>query len=141
METSNSRDQTEPKPVAGHRAASLQPIEALENMLELIRGNTWAVVRNRQNRFTIFMLDANNNNATLTAVLDGIVDEIRYSVEQQIAIGLDTHRPVTYYLDAPTLAFCGCVKQLCDLSRDFNGIHRAKGDLSISCLDLRDARQ
>jgi len=91
METGNSRDQTEPKPVAGHRAASLQPIEALEDMLELVRGNTWPVVRNRQDRFTIFLLDANNHNATLTAVLDGIVDKIRYSVEQQIAIGADTH--------------------------------------------------
>src|SRR6516165_322235 len=141
METGNSCGQTEPKPIAGHRSASLQPIEALENMLELVRGNTWSVVRNRQNRFTIFLLDANNHNATLTAVLDGIVDEIRYGVEQQIAIGADTHRPVTDYLDAPTLAFCGCVKQLCDPSRDFNEIHSAKGDLSISRLDLRDARQ
>src|SRR5215472_16888514 len=136
METGNSRDHTEPKPIAEHRAASLHPIEALENMLDLVRGNTWSVVRNRQNRFTIFLLDANNHNATLTAVLDGIVDEIRYGVEQQIAIGADTHRPVTDYLDAPTLAFCGCVKQLPNSSRDFNEIHRAKGDLPISCLNL-----
>jgi hypothetical protein len=110
METDNSSDQTEAKAIAGRGAASFQTIEALEHLLNLVRGNTWSVVRNRQDHLTILLPCADDHNATLTAVLDGIVDEIRYSIEQQVAIRADTRASVTDYLDAPTLAFCGCVK-------------------------------
>src|SRR5215813_2983782 len=42
----------------------------------------------------------------------------------------------TDYLDAPTLAFCSCVKQLCDSSRDFNQIYRFFFYCSINHRDL-----
>jgi hypothetical protein len=110
METDNSRDQTEAKAIAGRRAASLQPIEALENMLNLVWGNTRSVVGNRQDCATILQLDADDHHTTVTTVFNGVVDEIRYSIEQEVAISANTYGLVTDYLDASTFALGGCVK-------------------------------
>src|SRR5215472_18408413 len=110
METDNSRDQTEAKAIAGRRAASLEPIEALENMRKLVRRNTRSIVSNRQDWAIIGLLDADNHNTTVTAVFNGVIDEIRYGVEQEIAISANTDRLVTDYLHMPTFAFGGCVK-------------------------------
>src|SRR5215468_6461814 len=74
-------------------AAAFQPIEAFEYMLKLLRRNTRSVVRNRQNGFAILLIEVDDHNSTFPPMFYGIVDDIRYGVEQEVTISANTDSP------------------------------------------------
>ena len=103
METGDGGDEAEAEPVAGSAATLFKPIEALEDVLTLSDGNSWTVIGNRDDGIAVTLFDLNRHLARVTAMLDGVVDEIGHRLEQKVSVGPDEHAPVSYDLEMPAL--------------------------------------
>ena len=102
METGNRSDEAEAEPVAGSAATSFQPVEALEDMLTFIKGNSGPVIGDRNDATAIAPSDLHGHLAGFTAVFDGIIDEIGHRIEQEVPIARDQHSLITDSIDMPT---------------------------------------
>src|SRR6202171_3786903 len=105
MKPGDGGDQAQPETVSWPVAAGLQPVKALENMLVLVGGNSGSVIGDRDHRPAVNAFIGNDDLASGTAVLDGIVDEIGDGIEDQIAIAGHGHLRVADNSETGTVLF------------------------------------
>src|SRR5438876_577243 len=99
MQTGNGRDEAQAEAIARSLAASLEPIEALEHVSDLVARNSRSLIGNRNTGPGVTFPDLHGHASRFTTVLDGIVHEIGHCVEQKIPIARDQHALVTERID------------------------------------------
>ena len=125
MKASDGRDQAESQAVSRCVATLFQSIEALENLLTLIRWNSGSVVGDRNDRATVHGFARNDDLSSVAAVLDCIVHEIGDGIKNQIAIADRQHFAVAGHGEEVRLLGRSIV-QLDDLMGDFDEVHGSK---------------
>ena len=141
METGDGGDKAEAEPVAGSAAASFKPVEALEDVLTFIDGNSRPVIGDRNDGTAIVLLTSTVTRPAVTAMFDGVVDEIGHRVEQEVSIARDEHALIPDDIEMPALVFRRGIEQLHDLARDLGQVYGTERGCSIIRLYLRDPRE
>ena len=131
----------EPETVSRRVAALLEPVEALEDMLMLVGGNSRPVIGDRDHRPAVDDLVRHHDMPSGAAVLDRIVDEIGDRIEDQIAIARHQHFALANDGETGAVRFGRGIVQLDDLAGDFDQVHGAECALALPGLDLRNPRQ
>src|ERR1700674_6047432 len=91
MKTGDGSDQTEPETVSGPVATVCEPVEALENVLVLVSGNSGPVIGDRNGRPPFIDFVGNDDLPSGTAMFDRIVHEIGDGIEDQVTIASHQH--------------------------------------------------
>ena len=141
MEAGDRANEAEAEPIAGSAAASLKPVEPLENMLTFIGGNSRPVIGDRNDGATLAFFDFHGHSTRVTAMFNGVIDEIGHRVEQEVPVARSEHAPIPRNLEMPALIFRRGIEKLHDLARDFHEVYRMKRGRSIIRLYLRDPRE
>src|SRR5205823_5375564 len=105
MDTGDRGDQAEAKPIARRLATSFKPVEALEDLLIFIGGNSRSIIGNRNDWIAVALFDLYRHVAFITPMFDSIVDEIGDSIEQEISVAPDKHAHIPDSLEVPALVF------------------------------------
>jgi hypothetical protein len=80
VDAGNGGDKAEAEPIAWSAATPFQPVETLENLLAFIVGNSGPVIDDRHDGDAIILTNLHGHPTRFTAIFDGVVDEIRYSL-------------------------------------------------------------
>src|SRR5215475_9605122 len=139
MKAGNRSYQAEAQTVAGGAATAFQPVEALEDLLTFVSGNSRPVIGNRNGGTAIVSPDLHRYPTGFTAMLDRIVDEIGHGVEQQISVARYEYGLICRHIEASAFFFRRSIEQLHDLSGYVGEIDGAERGGSIIRLDLGDA--
>ncbi len=76
MEMRHGRNKAETEPIARGAAATLKPVETLENVRELIRWDARSIVGDGDQRVMFERPHRHRHQPVLFPVFDGIIDEI-----------------------------------------------------------------
>src|SRR5689334_15702254 len=125
MKTSDGRDETESQTISRSVATVFEPIKALEHMFVLIAWNSGPIIRNRNDRRAIDVLDGCRDVPSRTAVLDRIVHEIGDRIEDQIAITGHQHFALTDGGEMSAVLFGGGIVQLDNFADDVDQVDGA----------------
>src|SRR5450631_3317422 len=138
MKTGDGRDQAEPETVSGRVAALFEPVKALEHMLVFVGGNSGPVIGDRDHRLAIDVFVRDDDLPSGAAMLDRIVHEVGYGIEDQIAIAGHQHLAIADNAETGAVRFSRGIVQLDNLAGDFDQIHGAEPAFSGLGLDLRN---
>src|SRR5262249_43778319 len=141
VQVRNGRHETQAQSVAGGATAALEPIETLEYVLTFVAGDSRAVIDHRNDRAILALFDPHDDAIRRAAVLDGVVDQVGYCVEQKIAIADHRRAVISSRLQMATPVLRRSVEQFDDLARDLGQVDGAKRRRPIARLDLRDTRE
>ena len=94
VEAGNRGNEAEAEPVAGSAAASLKPVEPLEDMLTFIGGNSRPVIGDRNDGAALAFFDFHGHSTRVTAMFNGVIDEIGHRVEQEVPVARSEHAPI-----------------------------------------------
>jgi hypothetical protein len=103
METGDGGGEAEAEPVAGSAATSFKPVEALEDVLIFIDGNSRSVIGDRNDGTAVGLFDLYGYLTRVTAMFDGVIDEIGHRIEQEVSVARGEHAPTSDDLETPTL--------------------------------------
>src|ERR1700687_4271180 len=140
MKTGDGSDQTEPETVSRRVATVFEPVEALENVLVLVSGNSGPVIGDRNGRPAFIDFVGNDELPSGTAMLDRIVHESGDGIEDQITIASHQHLAIADNGETGAVLFGRGIVQFYHLAGDFDQIHGAERALSRLGLNLRDPR-
>jgi hypothetical protein len=118
METGNGGDNAEPEAIPGCAATPFEPVKTLENMSILVSGNSRPVIGYRNEGSAVAMRNLNRHLPRVTAMLDGIVDEIGNCIEQEISISRDEYALIPGEREMPAAFFRDGIEQLHDPTRN-----------------------
>jgi hypothetical protein len=141
MKTGNGSDNAEPKAVSGSAPTPFKPVETLENVRILVRGNSRTIIGDRKQGLAIAVRNRNGHLTRFTAMFDGVIDKIGNCIEQEISITCDQYSLILDEAQMPTIFFRRSIEQLYDLTRDLSQVHGAELGGSITRLYLRDPRK
>lgn len=91
MEVRYGLDQGQPQTGTGRAAASVQAIEAFEDVFPFFLGDTWAVVVDRGHDGIAFPINMQRDLRSFRAVANGVFQEVREHLGQQSTISPDVH--------------------------------------------------
>src|SRR5262249_41925970 len=86
VQPGDRRNDAQPQPVAGSAATPLEPVESLEDIGALVCRNPWPVIGNRDHRPSVVLKNLDRDLTRRPPMLDGVVDEIAYGIEQKLAL-------------------------------------------------------
>src|SRR3984893_8449146 len=141
MKPCDGGDQAEPESVSRRVTTVFEPVEALENMLVLVGGNSRTVIGDRDDRLAISVFACNDDLPSGAAMLDRIVHEIGDGVKNQITVAGHQHLTITDNGETGAVLFRRGVVQLDNLTGDFEKIPGAERPLLCLGLDLGNPRQ
>src|SRR5512139_2120580 len=91
MKACNGSNEAKPESVSYRVTASLKPIKSLEHIWMLGNGNTWPVIRYRNNGTAVAVLyDLDSYLPGRTAMFDRIVHKIGDRIENEVPIAGNT---------------------------------------------------
>ena len=105
METGDGGDKAEAEPVAGSAATSFKPVEALEDVLIFIDGNSRSVIGDRNDGTAVGLFDLYGYLTRGTAMFYGVIDEIGDRIEQEVSVARSEHALIPDNLEMPMLIF------------------------------------
>src|SRR5438105_236100 len=88
----------QPGPFARSRRIGL--VEALEDALQIFRGDTRTVIGNHQPRHLVTVIQPQLDPAALVRVLEGVIDQDPQQLLDRVGVALDRHRQTVEQLDA-----------------------------------------
>ncbi len=110
MEAGDRGNEAEAEAVAGSAAASLKPVEPLEDMLTFIGGNSRPVIGDRNDGAALAFFDFHGHSTRVTAMFNGVIDEIGHRVEQEVPVARSEHAPIPAILRCPPLSSAAASK-------------------------------
>ena len=110
MKVGDSRDQAKSQPVSGTRTTSFKPVEPLEDMFVFGNGNSWPVVYHRNHGISFCLFDLYGHLPPFMSIFDGVIDQVRDRVEQEVSITPDKHPSISAHLEVTALFFRCSVK-------------------------------
>ena len=127
MEVRNGSHEAEAQTVARSPAALLQSIEALEHVPALMGRDSRSVVRNENHDARMAPIRPDCHPTFVSAMLDGVIDEVGQGIEQEVSIRFDDHGTMTNKIEPRSFVLRRSIEELCDLRRDIADVDGAEG--------------
>ena len=141
MKVGDGGDEAQTETATRTSPASLEAIKAPQNMLALLDRNPRSTIGYRKDRPVSPACDRDNNQAFRTAVLYGVVDQVRDGFEQQIPIADHIYVIVPGKLQRDVVVLGRRIMQLDDLACNLSQIETAELSGPAVGLDLRDPQK